>query len=474
MSQPLPPAPDSPVEIVVDRLVRLRHWLDEVALSQHRDPVAFFCTVQRAGFWRCAWPHRLGLVAICLGGIGVVAALAAPTTRPWAIVTPLLLIFGLTGIFGLITIPTGTLTSATVWLSFWYLYGFSAPFLCLLLLSALAATSGPAFVLSLLIGLPLFLAFITVDTAALLVHLTAARAEKRLAQFRLGGPVPHRLEISRQMLVFWLRLIVAALLFLTALALLLVNGQVSWQGSLFLAVTAAALARGEASMLALAGLPLAWFDGEKGRWRATYSGRNALFLSASTVTRALRRSGLPARQASILLALLVEGAAGPCIAPGIARLDDREIEAILLHLSLRPGGADALYLLARHLSPAQTRLADVYARLAEEAAHPPNLQGWLRLLRSLTDLGEEKMPAGVMGVLWQTRVALVASTYSPHMDRAHSALQPFVSDLAGEATGEMDDPWDVAIWPRALLVHLQAHQAALTQRRVHLQKGDRL
>lgn len=469
MSRSLPPAPDSPVEKVVNRPTHFRHWLAEVALSQHRDPIAFFGVVQRAGFWRCVWPHRLGLFVISLGAIGIVAALASPTARPWAILTPLLLIFGLTGMIGLITIPTGTLTSATAWLSFWYLYGFSSPFLCLLLLSALAAASGPAFVLSLLVGLPIFLAFMTVDAAALLVHLAAARAEKQRAQFRLGGPPSQRLEIGRQQLVFWLRLAVAALLFLAALVLLL---QASWQGSLFLVVTAAALVRGEASLLALVGLPLAWFDGQTRRWRATYCGRNPLLLPAAMVARALCQARLPARQASILLALLVESAAGPCIAPGFARLDDREQETILLHLSLRPGGADALCLFARHLAPAQASLANAYVRMAEEAAHPPNLQGWLRLLSSLSIASEERRREEVMDVLWQTQIGLAASTYSPQLEKAYAALRSFVSDLAGEIAAEIDGAWDEAIWPYALLSHLQAHHTALAQGRAHLPKEE--
>ncbi|MBI3957332.1 MAG: hypothetical protein HY328_00885 [Chloroflexi bacterium] len=452
--------------------MRFLRWLDEIAICQHRDPIRFFDEVQRRGVWRCLWPYRLGLIGLCALLIGLVAWLADPVFRPWVILTPLLLIFGLIALFGVITIPTGTLTTATEWLGFWSLYGFSAPFLCILLLSALAAFPGPAFVLSFLIGLPIFLLFMAVDAGALVVCLSAQQEGKKRDQFRAGGPIAHGLEMPRQRLVFRLRFASAALLLLAGAAVLLIDGLGGWQGALFLVIAAAASLRGEATLLALAGLPLARFDGEHLRWRAAYCGRNGLLLPARTLRGALRRVGHPASQSSILLALLTESAAAPFISRGLRRMDDAEIGDILLHLSLRPGAADALRLFAPHLSPAQARLAGGYARLAEEAANPPDLQRWLGGLAALTasDEGERLHP--VLELLAQARAALASYTHNPQVEQALSGMQEFVAELEEESAKKAGEGLETGVWPRALLRHLQVHRRALVQGKGKLAIGE--
>lgn len=473
MSQSLPSAPSSPLALSSGFLRSLWLWLDRVGLWQHRNPIDFFEEVQCRGFWRSLWPYRLGLIGLCIGLIGLIAWLSAPVSRPWIVAAPLLLLFGLTALIGLITIPCGTLATATEWLSFWYLYCFSAPFLLILLLTSLAALSDTAFALSFLLGLPLFLAWMAVDAGALLVYLAGQKEQRKRAQFRPGGPSATHLELDRQRLLFGSRAGCAALLLLAALTLLLTDGLAGWQGALFLGAMAMGLLRLEATLLALAGFPLAWFDRNAGRWQAAYCGRNALLTPVHVFLRTWQQSQHPASRAAILLALLNQGAAGPFVRRGVARVDAAGIAEILLHLSMRPGAADGLRYLTPLLPLPLAQMAEVYARLAEEAARPIDQQMWLSALpdSSLAQpIGEAR---DALSILLQTRAALSSYVHSPTVAQAYVSLHRFVSNLFA-STAKTGVVLDAAAWPETLLRHLRVHQQVLAQAEAMQSGGESL
>lgn len=435
-------------------------WLDRIALRQHRDPIGFFGEVQRLGLWRSLWPYRLGLMGLCIGLIGLFAWRSDDVSRPWVILTPLLFVFGLVGFFGLLTIPTGTLTTATGWLSFLYLYAFSVPFLLVLLFASLAVFSTPAFVLSFWVGPPFLLAWMLVDVGGLLLHLAEQKEDAKRGQFRLGGPLAQRARIGRQRLLFWLRAGCAGLLLLAALLVWAVYGASGWQGALFLGVAGLGLLRLEATLLALMGLPLVWFDSSAGNWRAAYCGRAALLLPAPLLLGALQEGIHPASQAAILLTLLAEGAAAPSIRRCVARLPEAELSEILLHLSLQPGGAEGLRYFALPLPRHLPLTAEMYARLVEESAKPLDLQRWLSPLSSLPSTQPKEEADAILGILRQAHIALSAWAGSSAVEEGYIALGRFVDELR-ESMEQAGEEWDDAIWPVALWRHLQVHRQPL-------------
>lgn len=221
----------------------------------------------------------------------------------------------------------------------------------------------------------------------------------------------------------------------------------------------------DATLACLLGLsPLVAYNPATGKWRATYSGRFALFVPMFRLRQViltdpqtnLPRSDKEANAA--ILALFREGTLAPALRKLLSNLEPAKINAILLHLSLQAGGATVLDDLQSALPAPQRTIATQYAALASEAAKPTDLQQWLAILptpspseqKSTTEESSRQRQERVTQLLTQTREVLLSYEFSPLIDETQHNLEQFIA--------AQSIPNEPASWPIALLDHIESQR----------------
>jgi hypothetical protein len=440
-------------------------------LVQHRDPIAFLEMVGRVPIWVILWPWRLGVWLLCLLLFLIIFFAADASLRPQMILGALLPVVLFWLLLGLVTIPTGNYAPIGHWLRFWSLYLTSAPVLFVLTLCGVSPLWPAALVLGQLVGLPILLGFFVTDALTLFVHLVAHREARQHMRYHQGGPAATYPSLRWWRWVRWARLGMALLALTAAVWLGGASAQIDLAVAIFLCVGAAAFLRLEATALALMKAPLAWCEMQTARWRATYVGRNLLFLPSHLFLREFRRYSTPQEKSEALLVLLHGSAATPHLRRAIAYLPPSELHALMLHVSLESGGAEVLNYVHASLSSNLAASAERYASFAIEAAKPLAFQQWLRLLpkvqprRSLDYIRSDAAltaydPAIIGQLLADVRTALAHYRDSPVVDSAAISLRQFVTQL-GRDPDSVTTSEHTFTWPEALLIHLSHHQRRL-------------
>lgn len=432
--------------------------LDQTLLRQHRDPVAFFRSMEQTGVWRTLWPARV-LVALCglVVAPGILFWLSGePFTVIATAVAVALLVFT-SGFFMIVASPIAG-ERPGFWVAYLFLYHFSFPILSVIFLCALAALTPVAFWLGWLIGAPWLLGVSVADASALAVYQSARKGREQRKKLRPGGPAAELPELKLGQFAFWVRLSLVTILTLGAVAVLWLFGGEGVAGSIALLAGAAGCARVESTLLAALGWPLVRAEPEQQEWRATYLGRTALFVDPVSARRAILAAD--ADQASAALRALVhEGNLSFVLRRACRGLPATQLHALLLDLSLHEGGAEIIRFLRLALpSSALQRRAEQYAALAAEAAKPPDLQRWIARLPEQPTNAELTLADEIELALVTTRTTLLLVQTQPGLPANTAALQKLAQSLASRrAPDEGSGP----PWPVALHHQLEAHEHLL-------------
>ncbi|HEX8680750.1 MAG TPA: hypothetical protein VF707_00450, partial [Ardenticatenaceae bacterium] len=233
-----------------------------------------------------------------------------------------------------------------------------------------------AVVVSWVFAFPYGLGALAVDAGVLWVDRRAREVQRGERARRGGGPSAEMPELRLQERLRALRLVVGGGSLI--LAAIIVN--LSRPAPLVLAT--AMLAAWAAGWLRLDALLLCWLrrsplvacHTSTQECRATYTGRFALAAPATLVreTIAPERSASTASRA--VLALLAQGSLGPAVRQVTSVLPTEQTHALLLHLSLQDGGAEAIRYLRPLLSRSLQYASACYVALSTEAAAPADLQ----------------------------------------------------------------------------------------------------
>lgn len=228
----------------------------------------------------------------------------------------------------------------------------------------------------------------------------------------------------------------------------------------------AGVLRLDATLACLLGLsPLVAYNPATGKWRATYSGRFALFVPMFRLRQVILTDGQAnvsrsdKEASAAILALFREGTLAPTLCKFVATLEPAKINAILLHLSLQTGGATVLNDLQSGLPAPQRAIAEQYAALASEAAKPTDLQQWLNILPTPSEqkvsiaMEESSLQERVTQLLTQTHEVLLSYEFSPLIDETRHNLEQFIAALS--------IPSEPASWPIALLDHVDSQRGRL-------------
>jgi len=433
--------------------------LDQTLLRQHRDPVAFFRSMEQTGVWRTLWPTRL-LVALCglVVAPGILFWLSGePFTVIATAVAVALLVFT-SGFFMIVASPIAG-ERPGFWVAYLFLYHFSFPILSVIFLCALAALTPVALWLGWLIGAPWLLGVSVADASALAVYQSARNERDQRKKLRLGGPAAELPELKLGQFAFWVRLSLVTILTLGAVAVLWLFGGDGAAGSVALLAGAAGCARVESTLFAALGWPLVRAEPEQQGWRATYLGRTALFVDPVSARRAILASAGADQASAALRALVHQGNLSFVLRRACRGLPATQFHALLLDLSLHEGGAEIIRFLRLALpSSALQRRAEQYAALAAEAAKPPDLQRWIARLPEQPTSAELTLADELDPALVATRTTLLSVQAQPGMPANTAALQKLAQSLASRrAPGEEDGP----PWPVALQHQLEAHERLL-------------
>jgi hypothetical protein len=439
--------------------LRFKRWLaiaDELAWKQYRDPVGFWESVKQDRASRDLGPVRLA--TLC--SLPILFLIALPFRQTdWA---KAIAFAELAALF----LGLGTPLAITVIgqpVRFWLLYVYSLPVLSLSFLCGLglAYLNPIGLILGWVIGIPFFLGMFFTDACSIWVHEQVARRESGHARQRGGGPAAELPALTLQRRVHLFRFLVASLLMVAALANFLWQETVPedfWL-SLALVFTAVSCLRPEAVLFALIGhAPLTRYEPQHHQWRATYIGRTALTVPRRVMLQSLTAKGSAAEASTTLLALLREGSLGLSVRAACGQLPAAHLHALLLHLSLQSGGAEALQFLKPSLPPPLHTVAGRYADLAAEAAKPLDLQRWIALLPNGSEAIHPTGPAQPLHqILTRAREALLAYQYQPGLRSVQTDLANVIQSLQ-DPTASLPQPVAHPLsWPQALLQQLEHH-----------------
>lgn len=443
-------------------MLRTALWaaFDQSCLLQHRHPVAFFQALEKQGVWRLLWPARL-LIILC--GLFVLPALLfAFSGERWVILATTMaacVFLMVSGFFMILASPIAG-SQPLRWVAYLFLYHFSAPLLVVVLLCAAAPLTSVGLWLGWYVGLPMLLGVSLADACALAVDQCAHQTRAHWVDQRQGGPAAELPELRLWQRADAVRAGVVVLLVGGAGVMAWLYGAAGSIAAVLLLSAAVGCARLEATLLACCGWPLVKYAHRQNRWRATYVGRTALWVGTPAVVRSLSATLSAQATSAVVLALLQEGGLCGAVRQAWGRLPETTLPAILLQLSLTDGGADVLRFLQPQLSsPALRDLAQLYARLATEAAKPLDLHRWIALLPPPPVANETVLPNSVAQLLSHVRQALLAYKQQPLVTQAKAELHLFIHSLAAEPPDRAHNPAPPArlSWPFALSVHLAHH-----------------
>lgn len=440
--------------------------LEQSCLSQHRNPVAFFQTLEKQGIWRLLWPTRL---AILVGGLFLLpATLVMLTGERWVLLTAVVatcVFLLVSGAFMIVASPIAG-SQPFLWIAYLFLYHFSLPFLVVVLLCALAPLTTVGLWLGWYSGLPWLLGVALADACALAVHQSARQTRAQWAYRRKGGPSEELPELRLWQWAGLIRLCIVLLLVVSAIGIAWLYGWVGMGLVVMLLWGAIGCARLEATLLAHWGWPLIQQTENPSCWRATYVGRSALWVETTAVLRTLQAAPSEQAAAMMVFALVQEGNLHSIVRRACVRLAQPTRQTLLLQLSLVDGGATLLRFLQTKLpAPACQRLAQLYATLASEAAKPLDLQRWLARLPEPQQANELAAPADITAVLVHTREALLQYQDLPIVTSAARELDQLVQQLYLAEPSSLADlpPLERLSWPLTLKRHLQRHRQQLAQ-----------
>jgi hypothetical protein len=403
-----------------------------------------------------------GLTALAVPAIlGVVAALSG---RPWGI----LIGYALLQIVPLM-IGISLVVTATGHARLWLLYLCAPPTLLTALLSVIGPVALAGWALSWCLGVPLLLGVLLSCACAVWVSNQAGTIAREHTRQRPSGPPADLPALQLQQRARLVRLVAAASCGVLNVAVvtftLLVwppDRILSAVLGLALLVGAASCLRLEAALLCWLGRPLVALDGQGAC--ATYAGRWALFAPTSLLLPLLIDEQSAMRAGAALMVLLREGSLGPAVRRACARLTSEQAHHLMLSLSLQPGGAGAIRYLAPTLPHQIQDIAATYARLAEEAARPRDLQRWQAALidrPGITKLIEHGLASDLSRVLVGARDALLCYSYTPTIEDAARNLRQIIPALYGDTTSPILKSDSPTCWPEALLERIVAHERLL-------------
>jgi hypothetical protein len=422
-------------------------------LQQHTDPAAFVRNQGREhrAIWHDAWRSRLVVAAALLLPL-IVLAIAEDNTQIVGLALIALCIRAMA-----VSVPI----MVTHQIQYWLLYMVSPVIVAASFLLGLYPVTPLAAAVSWLLAFLFGLGAMGVDAGVLWVDRRAQEARRAGRSRRAGGPSAEMPELRLQERLRTLRLAVGGGSLILATIVLNLSRPVP----LFLVATT--FAAWAAGWLRLDALVLCWLrraplvaceDGPQ-ECRATYTGRFTLFAPAALIRETIAPEPSPSTASRALLALLQQGSLGPTVRQVAALLPTEQAHALLLHLSLRDGGAEAIRYLRPVLSRSLQYAAACYVALAVEAAAPTDLQRWLQVL-SQRHLFDWRLAPGEMQricqVLALVRDALLCYEYAPVVARAIAELRQLIQ-TPGEASLETEQ-WS---WPHALLRHLETHNERL-------------
>ena len=409
--------------------------------------------------WHRAWLVS-GLTALAgLASLGVVAELSG---QSWRILISAALLP-----YVLLMLCVGIAVPVTGHPRLWFLHLCAPPATLTAVLSGIGVVSPTALVLSWSVGLPVLLGMLLSSACAVSVSDRAEAIAREYSRRRTAGPSSELPVLRLQRDARLVRLTAAAGCVVLAIGVvwpLLVRPMAfGFNDAVALALLVGALAclRFEAALLCWLKHPLVAVQGQTAR--ATYAGRWTLF-APTTSLRPLMISEQCAARASVgLMALLREGSVGPAVRRASSRLTLDQAQRLCLSLSLQPGGAGAIRYLSRALPGQIQAVASTYARLADVAASPPDLQRWLPALTEhpgVVTLAETGLAPDLALTLANARDALLRSSYSPTIESAVHGVRRTVAALYG-TIGRTPESGLTTNWPDALLARIEAHARLL-------------
>lgn len=444
----------------------LNHWG-----WQQQAPVSFIQA--QHGYprriWWPAWGARfgnLGLIAGVLAGVSAATGQSYPLLLGWMALWLCLLQL-------CCCLPIIVLGE----IQFWLLYSYSPLVVGIALFCGLSLFSPVGIWLGLALGLPWLVGKMLTDASAVWVWRETEKTQREWQRrgYALGNPsaTPGLWQRVRRF-----RLGLAVLLAAGAgyLGVSSFAGHGTREYGIVLAVLAGPLGclQLETTLLMLLtkAAPVQYLAAET-CWRATYLGRNALFMPRRSWQAWLSPTISLSAQSAILLVLLNEGCLGPDVRRGFQSLPPPHLHRLFLHLSLQPGGAAALRYLCIGLPADLQTLGRHYASLAEEAAKPLALQQWLHLLAAPWP---ETVPPPI-GLIHDPRTSW-QSTYQAWLDFTPQAsplatalqqLSQLIDELYGKspangfAAETAPDPALSLTWPVILYRQLLEQRRRLSQ-----------
>ena len=416
--------------------------IDQVALRQHREPMAFFEDLKQKRISRMIWWARLSAMFVV-----IIFLLKAKNISDATWVSQLVSLS--TKILVVQFQILGFLLITTYAWRFWLLYLFSPPMLALLLICGLADTVPAAFIVGWVIGLPFVLGMLLTDVISLVAYKRVLHVRSRRARQRSKGPAADLPALRQWLRVRRIRLAVAFVLIAAAITTPLWQDQSALWWCVGLLFGAAGCTHFDATLRAYFGKrPLVKYDPQGGDMRTTYVGRHALFVPFDSVTQAITPQPEGKKASAALLALLREGGLAPLVHSLSTNLPDEQRHCLLLHLSLREGGAEAIRFLSHKSGlphfvreigfktrnffldkpleqnlPPLCQVATQYADLASEAAKPLDLQQWIALLKRAPSRSE--IPAfdnDISPILARVCEALLQYNYAPSITSAREEV----------------------------------------------------
>ncbi|MGB0384835.1 MAG: hypothetical protein ACPGWR_08440 [Ardenticatenaceae bacterium] len=430
--------------------------IDQVALRQHREPMAFFEDLKQKRISRTIWQARLSAMFVVIIFLFSAKNISHATWVSQFVNSAGKIFTGQIYIFGMLLITT------QAW-RFWLLYLFSLPILTLLFLCGLADTAPALFRLGWFICLPFVVGVLLTDVMSLMAYKRVSHVRSQRVRQRSKGPTADLPALRQWLRVRRIRLAVASVLIVAAIAtpLWLESNQSVFWWAVGLLFGAAGCTHLDATLLAYFGKqPLVKYDPQRGDMRTTYIGRHALFVPCNSLIQAITPQPEGQKASAALLALLREGGLGPLVRSLWSHLPDEQRHSLLLHLSLREGGAEAIRFLSHKssLPDSLSQVATWYADLAGEAAKPLDLQQWIGLLKEAPECSDIPMfDHHIRPIFSRVSEALLQYNDAASITFARQEVADFVETLYAPLAQSCPPPHALS-WPVALRLHLERRE----------------
>lgn len=440
-------------ELAIKMKEDILSFIDQVALRQHREPMAFFEDLKQNRMSPMIWAARLSAMFVVIIFLFSAKKISDATWVSQFVNSAAKIFTGQICIFGMLLIIT------QAW-RFWLLYLFSPPILTLLFICGLADRAPALFRVGWFICLPFVVGMLLTDVMSLVAYKRVSHVRSQRVRQRSKGPTADLPALRQWLRVRRIRLAVASILIVAAIAtpLWLESGRsVFWWGVALL-FGAAGCIHFDATLLAYFGnWPLVKYGAQHRHMRSTYVGRHALFVPCNSVIQAITPQPEGQKASAGLLALLREGGLGPLVRSLYTDLPEEVRHNLILHLSLREGGAEAIRFLSHKssLPDSLSQLATWYADLASEAAKPPDLQQWIGLLKEAPECsGMPIFDQHIRPIFSRAGEALLQYNDAASITSARQEVADFVSTLY-TPLAQSDPPPHPLSWPVALRLHLE-------------------